>query len=267
MRYSSEAASADFLAVPFFTADALPSAERFVLADPLSAVPIQEEVTPGARFSNTELALRFYRQVAGFDASLYAYRGFWRTPAVLLDNPVSPTRATRFFPDLRVFATSAQRSLRGGILGMEAGYYDSRQDSRGDDPSVPNSQWRLLVGYQRQPWQDFTIGVQAYGEALEDYEAYLGSLPAGSSPQDRIRAVVSVRLTRWLDYQAWKLSLFTAYSPTDEDYFLQPEISHKVTDAFSASLGANIFGGRTATSFFGQLEKSDNVFLTARFDF
>lgn len=266
-RYSSGVVNVDLVGVPFFTQDTLPSAERFVFPDPLSTVPTRHEVTPPARFSNTELALRLYRQIGGFDASLYAYRGYWRTPGVRLDNPVSPTRATFFFPELSVFGASGQRNISGGVLSLEAGHYDSRQDPRGDDPGIPNSQWRLLAGYQRQAWEDFTIGVQGYAEAMENHGAYLGSLPAGAARQDRIRAVVSIRLSQWLDYQTWKLSLFAAYSPTDEDYFLQPEVFHKLTDTFSATLGANVFGGHTDTTFFGEFEESDNVYAIVRFDF
>ncbi len=54
---------------------------------------------------------------------------------------------------------------------------------------------------------------------------------------------------------------------TDEDYFLQPEVSYKVTDDLGVALGANIFGGRRESTFFGQFEKNDNVFVSARYDF
>jgi len=186
---------------------------------------------------------------------------------VRLDNPVSPTTATRFYPDLSVYGASAQRGLFGGVLSLETGYYDSRQDRRGNDPTIPNSQWRVLAGYQHELSQDFTAGVQVYGEHLQEYGAYRHALPAGFPPQDRWRAVVSIRLTKLLEYQTWTLSLFAAYSPTDKDYFLQPEISHKVTDNLGVALGANIFGGCCETTFFGQFEHSDNVFFRVRFDF
>lgn len=264
---SSNVVNADFLTIPFFTPDTLPSPERFFTFDPTSGVPNQREEDPETSFSNVELALRVYRQVAGLDASLYAYRGFWRIPGVRLDDPVSPTTATRFFPKLSVYGASVQRGLVDGVLSLEAGYYDSRQDREGGDPTMPNSQWRFLAGYQRQLWEDFTAGVQAYGEVMDDYGAYRDSLPAGSPPQDRLRAVVSVRLTQMLDYQTWKLALFVAYSPTDADYFLQPEVSYKVTDDLSVSVGANVFGGRDETTFFGQLDRSDNVFANVRYDF
>lgn len=70
-----------------------------------------------------------------------------------------------------------------------------------------------------------------------------------------------------LGYQTWTLSLFAAYSPTDRDYFVQPEVSYKVTDNVGVSVGTNIFGGKKETTFFGQFEKSDNVFVSVRFDF
>ncbi|MDP2706444.1 MAG: hypothetical protein Q8O70_02925, partial [Burkholderiales bacterium] len=73
--------------------------------------------------------------------------------------------------------------------------------------------------------------------------------------------------THFLDYQTWKLSLFVAYSPTDEDYFVQPEASYKITDQLGASVGANVFGGRHETTAFGQFERSDNAFFRLRFDF
>ena len=60
---------------------------------------------------------------------------------------------------------------------------------------------------------------------------------------------------------------FVAYSPTDNDCFVQPEVSHRLTDRLSAALGANIFTGKHETTFFGQMAKNDNVYLSGRFDF
>jgi len=267
-RYSSDMMNGEFVAIPFFfTSDTLPPPQRFSFFDPFAGVPNQQEVQPASRFSNTELALRLYRQVGDFDVSLYVYRGFWRDPSARVDSPVSPSTVTRFFPPLSVYGASAQRSLFAGVLSLEGGYYDSRQDRSGNDPTVPNSQWRLLAGYQRELWEDFVAGVQGYAEIMADYGAYRHALPAGMSRQDEFRGVGSIRLTQLLDYQTWRLSVFAAYSPTDADYFLQPEVSYKLTDQLSVALGANIFGGQYDTTFFGQFERDDNAFLRVRFDF
>jgi hypothetical protein len=267
VRYSGNSLNAEFVAVPFFTPDSLPSPRRFFLFDPSDLVPNQHEEKPAARAANAEVALRVYRRVAEFDVSVYAYRGYWRSPGVRLDSLAAPTIATRFYPQLSVYGLSAQRGFFEGVISLETGYYDSRQDRNGNDPAIPNSQWRWLAGYQRELSQDFTAGVQVYGELMSDYRAYRDSLPAGMPRQDKFRGLISTRLNRMLKYQTWMLSLFAAYSPTDSDYFLQPEGSHKLTDNLGVSVGANVFGGKSETTFFGQLSRSDNVFVRVRFDF
>ncbi len=264
---STKVVNAEAWAIPFFKGDRLPSPERFFLFDPASGVSDQREEKPEVNYINPELALRLYRQLGGVDASLYVYRGFWRTPGVRLDDPVVPTRATQFFPKLSVYGASVQRSLLSGVLSFEAGYYGSREDPYGGDPTVPNSQWRFLAGYQRQLWQDFTVGVQGYGEIMGNCRAYRDSLLAGSPRQDQFRGVISLRLTQLLSYQTWRLVLFVAHSPTDGDYFIRPEVSYKATDSLSAIVGANVFGGQEETTYFGQFGSSDNVFANLRFDF
>lgn len=266
-RYSSMAINAELLIIPTFTPDNMPSEERFFFFNPFSGVLNQQKIEPKSTYSNTELALRLYRQVADFDLSLYAYRGFWHSPSQRVDDQASPTIATQFYPSLSVYGLSGQRNISGGVFSLEAGYYDSRDDQEGDDPTLPNSQWRYLLSYQYQLWQDFTAGLQVYSEYMVNHGAYRDSLPTGSPIQDRFRGVISTRLTQFLKYQTWKISGFFAYSPTDRDHFLQPEISYKINDSLSMSAGANLFGGDTETTFFGQFDKSDNVFANARFDF
>jgi hypothetical protein len=267
VRYSSGVANVEFLVIPFYTPDTMPSARRFFEFNPFPGVPFQKEVTPPTTLGNSELALRVYRHAGGFDVSVYAYRGYWRSPSMRIDNPVAPETVIDFYPELSDYGASAQRNLAEGVLSLEAGYYDSMQNRRGVNPAIPNSQWRFLAGYQRQPWQDFTVGVQTYSEVLTQYSAYLASLPPGSPREDRFREVLSTRLTQLLRYQTWTLSVFGAFSPTDQDYFLQPEAAYKVTDRFSIAAGANLFGGESRTTFFGQFTGSNNVFLNLRYDF
>ena len=150
---------------------------------------------------------------------------------------------------------------------METGYYYSRDDKQGDDPFIANSQWRYLAGYQYQLWEDFTVGAQYYAESMDNYWQYRDTLPGDAPVQDQFREVISTRLTQFLGYQTWKLALFTAYSPTDKDSFLQPEISYKLTDSLTIFGGGNVFGGEKEDTFFEQFDKSDNLFVGGRFDF
>lgn len=266
-RYSSEALNGELLIIPFFEPDNLPTSDRFFLFDPFSAVPSRDEEEPTTTLENNELALRLYRRIGDFDVSAHAYRGFWRTPGMKPDNSTSPTRVTIFYPDLSVYGLSAQGSALDGVVSFETGYYHSRDEEDGDDFTIPNSQMRFLVGYQRQIWQDFTLGVQYYGEIMEDHSTYVNALPAGFPVQENYRDIVTLRLEYLLKHQTLRLSLFTFYSPVDNDYLIQPQTTYRFSDNLSATLGANIFGGESETTAFGQFDKDDNIYLSVRFDF
>jgi len=258
--------SAELVVIPFFESDNLPASDRFFLFDPFPGLPrITEE--PRAEFENTELALRLYRNLLGFDISIYAHKGFFRSPGMQPDNPVSPTEVVLFFPRLAVYGISSQGNAVGGVVSLEAGYYDSLDDRSGRDPSIPNSMVKYLAGYQRQLWTDFTAGIQYYGEVMIHHDRYKASLPDGFPVQDEWRQLVTIRLTQLLYYQTLRFSLFAFFSPTDQDYQIIPEVRYSFTDALWGAVGANLFGGKEKTTFFGQLDKSDNVYITARYEF
>ena len=132
---------------------------------------------------------------------------------------------------------------------------------------IPNSQTRFLAGYQRSPWTDFTAGLQYYGEYMDNYNRYEASFPAGLPKQDRLRQLLTLRLTQFLKYQTWKLSLFSFWSPTDKDFYFIPEAALRVTDELTATVGANIFGGVSNNTFLGQLNKNGNLYLSMRYEF
>ena len=267
VQYSSDALNVDLVATPFFRPDALPSPERFFLYNPFPEATSQSEVTPASRAGNTEVAVRLYRRVGGFDVSLYGYRGFWRTPAMRSDFGSSVQRVTLFYPRLAVVGASAQGNWLQGVVSVEAGHYDSLDNRAGTNAPIPNSEWRALASYQRQLARELTANFQAYAEVMDKYDAYRKSLPPGVPLKDRVRGILSVRLTQFLDYQSWKLSVFLAHSPTDNDYFVQPEVTRRLTDKLIIAGGANVFGGRGNTTFFGQMNKDDNLYLSVRFDF
>ena len=264
--FFSDRISAELVVIPFFQSDNLPAPDRFFLSDPFPGLQRMTE-EPRADLENTELALRLYRNLSGFDTAVYAYKGFFRTPGMRTDDPISPTQVTLFFPRRAVYGASAQGNALGGVVGLEAGYDDSLDDRTGTDPAIQNSMVKYLAGYQRQIWTDFTAGLQYYGEYLLDYGSYRDALPAGFPAQDRLRQIVTIRLTQFLRYQTVRLSLFGFYSPTDEDYYFIPEVRYSFTDALWGAMGANIFGGREETTFFGQLDENDNVYVTARYEF
>jgi len=259
--------NAELVAIPFFEPDNLPGSERFFFFDPLAEVSSRTLREPASNTGNTEFALRLYRRIQGSDVSLYAYRGYWRQPSFRPEPLDLPAQLHGFYPRLAAYGASAQRNVGAGLLSLEAGYYDSEDDRSGADPAIPNSQFRTLVGYQRQLASDLMLGAQYYTESLTDYDAYKSSLPSGFPAQDRTRHLLTVRLTQFLKYQTWRLSLFTFFSPSDQDALVIPEVWHAFTDRLSITVGANVFAGKRATTFLGQYQRNDNVYVALRLDF
>ncbi|MBI5885774.1 MAG: hypothetical protein HZB85_04235 [Deltaproteobacteria bacterium] len=262
-----EAVSIEAVVMPFFEPNNLPSSSRFWLYDPMPGVTNRVAEEPVSKPANTEVAIRAYRDVAGFDTSVYFYKGWYRTPSMRPDDPAAPSRITLFYPELYTYGLSLQKSAFNGVISMEAGYYDSQDDRNGRDPFVPNSQVKALAGYQRQLMDDLTAGVQYYGEYMRQYGAYEAARIQGFPKEPQYRQVASLRLTQLLLHQNMRLSWFSFYGITDRDYLLNPEARYNLTDDLWAAVGLMVFGGRSDTTQFGSQDKNDNAYLQARYEF
>jgi len=257
----------DIAYVPRFDADRYVSGERISYwnaplgrragRDAVAAVDRPEDL-----FGDDEVAARVSRNVAGYDVALYAYVGHWKSPVGM---DMLTTNAT--FPALAVYGASVQGGLGQGVISVEAGYYDSSEDRNGDLPTVPNSEVRLLVGYERELGRDFTGGVQYYVELMQDHDAYLASLPEGFAAGDEDRYVVTLRLTKLALNQDLTLSLFAYYSPSDNDAYVRPSVTYRINDQWTATAGGNVFAGSDGHTFFGQFEKNSNIYGGARYSF
>lgn len=258
--------SVEAVIMPSFEANNTPRAGRYILYDPMPSVTSRVRKEPPATAKNTQAALRLYRDVAGYETAAYLYRGFYGSPSMRPDSLSAPSRIDLFYPGLNVYGLSMQGGVLNGVVSLEAGYYDSRDDGAGSDPFTPNSSVKFLAGYQRQMWEDFTFGLQYSIEYMADYSEYVRTLPAGFITARRARDVATMRLTQLLRYQTVKLSLLAMHSPADGDSIVNPEVNYKFADGIWASIGANIFGGKSFTPL-GSLSRDGNAYLQARFEF
>lgn len=262
-----ESVSAELVIIPFFEPNNLPRKSRFHQFDPLHFITERHKEEPSTTFENSEIALRVYRYLAGFDTSLYFYSGFFRQQALQPDSLVSPTRLDFFHPELNVYGASIQGRALGGITSVEAGFYDSREDRNGENPMIPNQSVRFLLGYQRQLWEDFTAGMQYYALYMLDYNQYEKNVPPGFPQEKEWQDLFTVRLTHLFMHQTLRLSFFSFWSLSDGDYLLIPEIKYKFTDHIWAAAGSNIFGGGEEWNQFGSLDENDNLYVQARYEF
>ncbi len=209
-----------------------------------------------------EVAVRFYRPVLSYEAALYAYHGYWKSPSGF-----NPATGRAYFPHLNAYGASVRGSVGKAIVNTEAGYYDSRQDRDGTDPFVPNSEFRFLAGYQREVAKNTSAGLQYYAEWMMDYDDYKVGVPATDTARDEVRHLLTLRLTKMMMNQNLILGLFTFYSPSDNDMYLRPNATYKLNDHWQIAANGNIFIGEDKHTFFGQFEDNSNVNLGIRYSF
>ena len=213
-------------------------------------------------FEEDEVALRLYRNISNYELACYGYWGYWKSPGGF-----NQTRSAAVFPELYVYGASLRGTVGKGIGNVELGYYDSLDDRSGDDPLVNNSEMRYLLGYSQEIGTDFTAGVQYYVEQMLDYGSYEDTLPAGMPARDEFRHVTTLRLTKLLMSQNLRLSLFTYYSPSDEDVYMRPIANYKASDQLSLEIGSNIFFGDDDYTFFNQFQNNTNLYTAVRYSF
>lgn len=253
----------DLVFTPLFAPDRFLTPERFASWDQRTQSITSGSTAFATRLPSTygadgEYAARMYREAGGVELALYGYRGFWKSPM-----GYDAVRNAGTFPRLQAIGASAQGEFGGGIASAEIGYYDSVKDRSGKDPFTPNSEGRGLLSYERELVANLTTSVQYYGEWLQDYDAYRAA--QRGAMRDEWRHLVSSRVSALFYQQALRGELMVMGSPSDRDVYAAPLLRYQFDDHISGSLGANIFKGKTASTFFGQFERNSNVYTSVRY--
>ena len=251
---------------PEFEPDDYLTGERFSFFWPPAGAIVAPQPPLSARnpesgIDGGELAVRLFKTAGSTEYAGYAYRGYFKRPLGLTAD-LEPT-----FPQLSVVGGSFRRPLGRGLFNAEAAYYDSREDSGGTNPFVPNDQLRLLAGYEFEARTRLNVAFQLYIEQTLDYGELIGNSPAPEFEPEQTRHVLTNRITYRGEREKLSLSLFTFLSPSDDDHYLRPVVSYRQSDSWTITAGANLFGGDDAHTFFGQLEDNSNAYLRVRFNY
>jgi hypothetical protein len=252
--YFNDLANLDVVVGAPFTPDRFVDGSEVSFFLPGGATRLEDPDIPGG----ADLSARLYRRFGSVEAAAYFYDGHWKSPGGFSAD------GRAIFPPLRVYGASLRGASLGGISWFETGYYDSLDDRSGEDPLVNNGEWRFLLGHEREVLPKLTVGAQWYVEWLQDYDAYARTLPPEFEPREEWRHVLTLRITRQLLRDDLTLSFFAFVSPTDEDFFLRPNASWKLTDRWRVSGGLNLFGGADETTFYGQFEDNSSAYAALR---
>jgi hypothetical protein len=257
---------------PRFEPNRLPTGSRLSFYNPIAGTIIGGDNLPSvpepeAKFENSETAARLTGSVGGFRTAAYFYKGFYKNPVGFVPGS-EPGTGYPYYPKLNVYGGSVRGQVVGGILWLEGGYFDSREDTDGDNPYVPNSSAKGLVGFERQIANNLTANFQWQADYMLDHDMYeMQQSGAGWYVRDELYHLLTTRWTKLLNSELIKLSLFAFYSPSDEDTYIRFSGSYKYTDEVEITLGGNIFDGKHEATDFGQFQKNDNVYVKLTYGF
>jgi hypothetical protein len=268
IEYYGPVGSVTLVWTPRFEPNRLPTGQKLSFFNPMAGRIVGEDggmapLIPEARFKNSETAIRYSRSIEGFSGALYYYRGFYKNPMGFDMNIGSPV-----YPRLHVYGASVRGQIAGGIAWIEGGYFDSRDDTGGGDPFMPNSSASGLLGFERQVATSLTANVQWQIDYMTEYEKYEAQQSmAGGYVRDEMKHLLTSRVTKLLFDELLALSGFVFYSPSDEDGYARMLAEYKYTDEIRLAVGANIFGGDQEAGEFGQFKLNDNVYVKMTYGF
>jgi hypothetical protein len=276
--FTIEKVGLDLVWTPIFEPDRFIDGERLSFFNPLGPTPgiigDRSELTPitpldpSQRLKNGTVHGRLYGTIGAYELAAYGYVGFWRQPnALTFLVPGDPTSIRLTYARLGVYGASIRGPLGGGLFNVEVAYYDSFKDRSGTDPTIPNSQFRGLAGYERELLPKFQMGLQYYLEYTLHYDELIDVSFFPSFEQPEFRHLLTLRLTKLLVLDRLELSLFVFFSPNELDTYIRPRITYKIIDPLAFVFGANLMFGRDDYTFFGQLEQDTNVYARFRYSF
>ncbi len=262
LSFFSKFLNLDFVYTPEFAPDRFVSGERLSYFDASTGGLVGQNAIVDPIFpKGDEFALRAHRLIGPAEVSAYYYQGYWKSPAG------QDLMGEAIFPRLEVLGASWRQPVLGGIAYAEIGVYNSLDDPSGGNGRIKNSEWRWLLGFERELAKDLTGGFQIYEERMQDYGNYLGSLPPEVIAAKEVRTVLTTRLTQLAMNQNLLVSVMVFYSPSDSDFYLKPKVQYSVTDQWKVEMGGNVFGGEKDSNFYGQFENNTNIYSSFRFSF
>jgi hypothetical protein len=265
----------DLIWTPIFEPDRFINGERLSFFNPLTGQiqgdrsplsPIQP-LFPDKRLRNGTIHGRLYGSAGPVELAAYGYVGYWPQPLALtgLPDPANPPQLT--YARLATYGASVRAPLGGGLINVEGAFYDSFEDRAGVDPTIPNSQFRGLVGYERELFPKFQMGLQYYLEYTFKHDELVTNSLWPDYEQHEFRHLLTLRLTQFLVMDNLELSLFTFFSPDELDTYIRPRITYKIIEPLAIVVGANLMFGRHDYTFFGQLKENTNVYARLRYSF
>lgn len=256
-----DAVNVDFVVTPRFTSDNYINGQYYSFFNPQFGQNVAPEydIATANKPTDAEYAFRLYKSFDSTEVALYGYSGYSPLPEAA-DKLGRPR-----FSETNVYGFSVVSPLGDGIAKFEYAHQNSLEDRNGDNPLVPNSMSKALLGYEQELYPNLTGSVQWYMERIHDHKALTRTSPWPEFEQDKVRNVLTTQVIYRALRQTLTLNWFSFYSPTEKDGYMKFRASYSPVDDWSLSSGFNWFYGEDEHTFFNQFEDTTNVYFSFRY--
>jgi uncharacterized protein DUF1302 len=213
----------------------------------------------------------------GLDGSVSYYDGYDLFPDLSIDK-ATPAAVDLVYRYHRVQMIGADLATAVGPFGLrgEAAYVLTR-DRSGTDPEIKNPYLFVILGADRtfaehlyanvQYLLRVVVGFHSAQELANPLERQIATREALINNQlDHVQHGFSARIGyRWLN-DTLRAELEAVAWITRFNYLVRPKVIYAITDRWTVTAGADVFGG-PRESFFGQLRDDTTAYLEVRWSF
>ena len=260
--------------IPRFSPHKIP----LTFPDSLGPFPAEsrQPLLPENKLTNSEAAFRAASQLWNIDFSFSYYRGFDKSPSVLItpeyDHNFLPVRFVfepRYFP-MHVFGMDFVTTFNKFSVKGEGAYFLT-DDRRGTNVFVENPHIQYVVGSDYNVNDDLSVNLQ-FAQTIrlkytrqEEIRRYQNIGNPNPDPPEKytqsLTGRVHYRLGSFTDIQ-----VIAVVNLQDRDFFLLPILTHSLADGLNVFAGATIFQGPPESPF-GRSKPYSRAFVELKFSF
>jgi len=256
------------IGVPGFTPTRLPPrGTRFSLIPPETPLPVEDPELPSNTLENSQFGVRLKTTHQGWDFSINYYDGINDIPSPSLRMGMGPFPFP--IPVAIVPVYHRYRALGGNFattFDMWGLHGEAAQLIFDGDEEDSRIQYVIGFDYKKSDIlfdHDLFVIVEYIGlHEIEEADA-----PETGTALDRV--FMSAFATN-ITYEFTEFTKLEIVGIMDfyqgDDYYVQPQLVHEVTDDLSVTVGLDLLGGPRDT-FFGEFKENDRVYVKLKYTF
>jgi len=223
--------------------------------------PVEE---PDESFENTEYGLKFTGYYEGWDFTLnYLYT--WDDEPIVKKSLDRETGTLTISPEHErmhiaggTFATVVWDAVVRGELAVKIGKYFPVDDVTVSEMAVEKTLLSYALAFERD-LLDISWLVQFLQETILDYEDTI--------TRDEVDTKLTLRGSKSNEREALDFALAVGYSVNESEFLIRPSVEYDISDSTKIKIGVDLFEGGDESTFFGQFDKKDRVYVELKYSF